>query len=300
MITTDQKTVPPVVAQPAVSSQRVWNTLSTILRYALLIAIGLIMFTPFIMAMIGTFKTDLEITAFPPKFFPEVWHTENWTRVWNTDLGQGGTFPRWLFNTAFLAVTVAVSQVIFGSMAAYAFARMKFAGKDLVFAFMLATMMIPGAVTLIPAYVLMTKLRLINTFWSLILPGLVGAGSIFTLTQFFKSIPKDLEEAAVIDGATHMEIFRIVIMPLARPAILTVLILQFQGMWNAFLQPLLYLNSPDKYVLNVALSIFQQQYSAQWNLTLVGAMFNAIPVMILFFIFSRYYIEGVAYTGIKG
>jgi len=266
----------------------------------LLIAIGLIMFTPFIMAMIGTLKTDLEITAFPPKFFPEVWHTENWTRVWNTDLGQGGTFPRWLFNTAFLAVTVAVAQVIFGSMAAYAFARLKFAGKEIIFAFMLATMMIPGAVTLIPAYVLMTKLRLINTFWSLILPGLVGAGSIFTLTQFFKSIPKDLEEAAVIDGATHMEIFRIVIMPLARPAILTVLILQFQGMWNAFLQPLLYLNSPDKYVLNVALSIFQQQFSAQWNLTLVGAMFNAIPVMILFFIFSRYYIEGVAYTGIKG
>lgn len=300
MITTDQKTVPPVVAQPVVSSQKILKVISTILRYALLIAIGLIMFTPFIMAMIGTLKTDLEITAFPPKFFPEVWHTENWTRVWNTDLGQGGTFPRWLFNTAFLAVTVAVAQVIFGSMAAYAFARLKFAGKEIIFAFMLATMMIPGAVTLIPAYVLMTKLRLINTFWSLILPGLVGAGSIFTLTQFFKSIPKDLEEAAVIDGATHMEIFRIVIMPLARPAILTVLILQFQGMWNAFLQPLLYLNSPDKYVLNVALSIFQQQFSAQWNLTLVGAMFNAIPVMILFFIFSRYYIEGVAYTGIKG
>ncbi len=300
MITTDQKTIQPQVAQPVISSQKILKVISTILRYALLIAIGLIMFTPFIMAMIGTFKTDLEITAFPPKFFPEVWHTENWTRVWNTDLGQGGTFPRWLFNTAFLAVTVAVAQVIFGSMAAYAFARLKFAGKEIVFAFMLATMMIPGAVTLIPAYVLMTKLRLINTFWSLILPGLVGAGSIFTLTQFFKSIPRDLEEAAVIDGATHMEIFRIVIMPLARPAILTVLILQFQGMWNAFLQPLLYLNSPDKYVLNVALSIFQQQFSAQWNLTLVGAMFNAIPVMILFFIFSRYYIEGVAYTGIKG
>ncbi|HWQ83361.1 MAG TPA: carbohydrate ABC transporter permease [Anaerolineales bacterium] len=300
MITTEQKAVQPKVTQPVVSTQRILNIISTILRYVLMIAIGLIMFTPFIMAMIGTFKTDLEITAFPPKFFPEVWHTENWTRVWNTDLGQGGTFPRWLFNTAFLAVTVSVSQVIFGSMAAYAFARLKFAGQEIVFAFMLATMMIPGAVTLIPAYVLMTKLGLINTFWSLILPGLVGAGSIFTLTQFFKSIPKDLEEAAVIDGATHMQIFRIVILPLARPAILTVLILQFQGMWNAFLQPLLYLNSPDKYVLNVALSIFQQQFSAQWNLTLVGAMFNAIPVIILFFIFSRYYIEGVAYTGIKG
>lgn len=296
-----------VIAQkpvPVVQSAHVPHPVSyyvmMTLRYILLIAIGIVMFSPFILAMLGTFKTDVEITAFPPKLFPATWLWENWSKVWNTDLGQGGTFPRWLFNTAFLSVVISVSQVIFCSMAAYAFSRLKFAGKDGVFNFMLATMMIPGAVTLIPAYVLMTKLHLINTFWSLILPGLVSAGSIFTLTQFFKAIPKDLEEAAFIDGASHMQIFRVVILPLARPAILTVLILQFQGMWNAFLQPLLYLNTPDQYVLNVALSIFQQQYKAQWNLTLVGAMFNAIPVMILFFIFSRYYIEGVAYTGVKG
>jgi ABC-type glycerol-3-phosphate transport system permease component len=262
--------------------------------------IGLILFTPFILAALGTFKSNAEIVRFPPTFFPAEWQVENWSRVWNTDLGSGGTFPRWLFNTAFLSVTVATLQVIFCSMAAYAFSRLEFPGRNAVFNFMLATMMIPAAVTLIPAYVLMTKLRLINTFWSLILPGAVGAGSIFLLTQFFKAIPKDLEEAAFIDGASHSEIYRNVILPLARPALLTVFILQFQAMWNAFLQPLLYLNSADKYVVNVALSIFQQQFEAQWNLTLVGAMFNAIPVMILFFLFSKYYIEGVAYTGIKG
>lgn len=274
--------------------------LSTFVRYLLLSVIGLVLFTPFILALLGTFKTDAEIIAFPPKLFPENWLVENWVRVWNTDLGNGGTFPRWIFNTAFLAVTVAILQVIFSSMAAYAFARMEFPGRNAVFNFMLATMMIPAAVTLIPAYVLMTKLHLINTYWSLILPGAVGAGSIFLLTQFFKAVPKDLEEAAFIDGASHSEIYRNVILPLARPALLTVFILQFQAMWNSFLQPLLYLNTADKYVLNVALSIFQQQFKAQWNLTLVGAMFNAIPVMILFFLFSRYYIEGVAYTGIKG
>jgi len=270
------------------------------LRYLVLTLIGLILFTPFILAALGTFKTDAEITAFPPKLFPAEWLWGNWVRVWGTDIGNGGTFPRWLLNTAFLSVTVAILEVIFCSMAAYAFARMEFPGRDAVFNFMLATMMIPGAVTLIPAYVLMTKLHFINTYWSLIVPGAVSAGSIFMLTQFFKAIPKDLEEAAVIDGASHMEIYREVILPLARPALLTVFILQFQAMWNSFLQPLLYLNSADKYVLNVALSIFQQQFKAQWNLTLVGAMFNAIPVMILFFIFSKYYIEGVAYTGIKG
>jgi ABC-type glycerol-3-phosphate transport system permease component len=274
--------------------------LGTFLRYLLLILIGLVLFTPFILAALGTFKTDAEIIAFPPKFLPQDWLWQNWVKVWNTDLGNGATFPRWLFNTAFLSVTVAILEVIFCSMAAYAFARMEFPGRDAVFNFMLATLMIPTALTLIPAYVLMTKIRLINTFWALIIPGAVNAGSIFMLTQFFRSIPKDLEEAAVIDGAKHAQIYREVILPLTRPALLTVFILQFQAMWNNFLQPLLYLNSPDKYVLNVALSIFQQQFKAQWNLTLVGAMFNAIPVLVIFFIFSRYFVEGVAYTGIKG
>ncbi|MCL4559743.1 MAG: carbohydrate ABC transporter permease [Chloroflexi bacterium] len=271
-----------------------------ILHYLVLVAIGIILILPFILATMGTFKTNSEIVAYPPTFFPTHWLVQNWSTVWNTDLGQGGTFPRWLFNTAFLSVTVAVLEVIFCSMAAYAFARLKFPGKEVLFSFMLGTMMIPAAVTLIPAYVLMGKLHLINTFWSLILPGAVSAGSIFMLTQFFRAIPTDLEEAAVMDGASQIQIYSNVVLPLARPALLTVFILQFQAMWNNFLQPLLYLNSPSMWVLNVALSIFQQTYKEQWNLTLVGAMFNAIHVLVLFFIFSRYYIEGIAYTGIKG
>ena len=184
--------------------------------------------------------------------------------------------------------------------AAYAFARLDFPGRELTFSFMLGTMMIPGAVTLIPAFVLMSKLKLLNTYWSLILPGIVGAGSIFMLTQFFKSIPRDLEEAARIDGASQFQVYKDVVMPLARPALLTVFILQFQGMWNNFLTPLLYLDAPKMWVLNVALSVFRQQYKADWNLILVGAMFNAIPVLLLFFFFSRYYIEGVSYSGLKG
>ncbi len=270
------------------------------LRYLLLLFIGLVMVLPFILAFLGSFKTDAEITRYPPNLLPQKWLWQNWVTTWQTDIGQGGTFPRWLFNTAFLSVSLAFLRVIFCSLAAYSFSRLQFPGRDLVFTFMLGTLMIPDAVKLIPAYVLMTKLRLINTFWSLLLPGLIDAGSIFVLTQFFKSIPRDLEEAAFIDGASYLQSLRTVILPLARPALLTVFILQFQGSWNDFLKPLLYLNSPDKYVLNVALSIFQQQYKAQWNLTLVGAMFNAIPILILFFIFSRYYIQGVAYAGVKG
>jgi ABC-type glycerol-3-phosphate transport system permease component len=185
-------------------------------------------------------------------------------------------------------------------MAAYAFARLKFAGRDGLFNFMLGTMMIPGAVTLIPAFVLMSKLQLLNTYWALILPGLVGAGSIFMLTQFFKAVPYELEEAAFMDGASRFQIYKDVLLPLARPALLTVFILQFQAMWNNFLTPLLYLNAPRMWVLNVALSTFSDQYQANYNLILVGAMFNAIPVLLLFFFFSRYYIEGASYAGVKG
>lgn len=274
--------------------------LDRILRYTLLILVGAVLFAPFVLAALGSFKTGAEIIAYPPRLLPNQWLTENWVRVWNTDFGQGATFPRWLFNTAFLAVSIAVAEVIACSMAAYAFARLRFPGRDAVFNFMLGTMMIPGAVTLIPAFVLMSKLQLLNTYWSLLLPGIVSAGAIFMLTQFLKSIPRDLEEAAVIDGANQFQIYKDVVIPLARPALLTVFILQFQAMWNNFLTPLLYLTSPRMWVLNVALATFRQQYQAQYNLVLVGAMFNAIPVLILFFVFSKYYIQGVAYAGVKG
>jgi len=216
------------------------------------------------------------------------------------NMAGGATFIRWLLNTAILAVGIAIFQIIFCSMAAYAFARLKFPGRDALFGFMLASMMIPGAVTLVPSYVLMAKIKLVNTPWALVLPGLVGAFGIFLLTQFFKAIPIDLEEAALIDGASRFQIYYQVVLPLAQPALLTLFILQFQGMWNAFLGPLLYLNTPDVYVLNIALMMFQQQYRYAWNLTLVGAMVNAAPILVLFFIFSKYYIEGVAYTGLKG
>ena len=212
----------------------------------------------------------------------------------------GGTFYRWLFNTALLSVVRAFLQVLFCSMAAYAFARLDFPYKGVIFAFMLGSMMLPGAVTMIPAFILMAELKWINTFYSLVFPGIIVAFGIFLLTQFFKAIPHDLEESAYMDGASYFQIYKDMILPLARPALLTLFILQFQSMWNDFLTPLLYLNTADMWVLNVGLQVFQQQYASQMNLVLVGAMVNAAPVIVLFFIFSKYYIEGVSYAGVKG
>jgi ABC-type glycerol-3-phosphate transport system permease component len=399
--------------------------LGRVLLYLTLIVVGIVLFTPFILAFIGTFKTDAEIIAWPPQFLPETWLVENWPTLWNTDFGGlprpegatslglmtglfaffgtfllvglsseekkgvpravgapvsvlvsvlagwgsayylqvrfdampmlqwttgtaitvfaligvgilamsrpdwgrvvlalvgslligalvtylferlaifagGGRFYRWMFNIVILSVVRAFMMLIFCSMSAYAFARLRFPGKDMIFNFMLASMMIPGALMLIPKYVLIAKLGWVNTAYSLIIPSVVDAFGIFMLTQFLKAVPRDLEEAAFIDGASYFQIYKDVVLPLARPALLTLFILQFQGMWNDFLNPLLYLNTTDMWVLNVALSVFQQQYKARWNITLVGAMINAVVPLMLFFFFSRYYIEGVSYAGIKG
>jgi ABC-type glycerol-3-phosphate transport system permease component len=217
-----------------------------------------------------------------------------------TIIAGGGRFYRWMFNIVILSVVRAFMMLIFCSMSSYAFARLRFPGKDMIFNFMLASMMIPGALMLIPKYVLIAKLGWVNTAYSLIIPSVVDAFGIFMLTQFLKAVPRDLEEAAFIDGASYFQIYKDVVLPLARPALLTLFILQFQGMWNDFLNPLLYLNTTDMWVLNVALSVFQQQYKARWNITLVGAMINAVVPLLLFFFFSRYYIEGVSYSGIKG
>lgn len=295
-VTTASRAMRMPTSEEAARQRRAGN----LLKYVLLVVLMMVALIPFILALLGTFKTDAEITAWPPTFLPKAWLIQNWPRVWQTDLGQGATFPRWLLNTAVIAVGSALLQVVCCSMAAYAFARLRFPGKDGVFAFMLASMMIPGAVTLIPSYVVMQKIGFINTYWSLLIPGAISAGNIFLLTQFLKAVPRELEEAAVVDGANRFTIYKDVVIPLARPAMLTVFILQFQGMWNAYLSPLLYLQKPSIWVLNVALTIFQQQYKAQWNLTLVAAMFNAIPVLILFAFFNRYYIEGVSYAGVKG
>lgn len=406
-------------------TSQVGKRIRRLLFYLLLISIGIILFTPFILAFLGTFKTDAEIIAWPPTFFPEVWLFENWPRLFRTDFGGrprpegmtslglvagllvflisflvggmsnetegrgvprrvglpaaialafatglgvafyiglgfdgrmlqitvgvsfaaialigvgilaisepdwgrvllamlaaiflgavttllfevlagiagGGNFIRWLYNTALLSTVRAFLVVFFSAMAAYAFARLRFPGRNFIFTFMLASMMIPGAVTLIPAFIVIARMQWMNTAYSLVIPSLVNAFGIFLLTQFFKAIPREMEESAFIDGASYFQVFRYIVLPLAKPALLTLFILQFQAMWNDFLTPLLYLNTPDMWVMNVALSVFQQQFTAAWNITLVGAMINAIVPLALFFAFSRHYIEGVGYAGLKG
>jgi multiple sugar transport system permease protein len=276
--------------------------IGAIVRYILLTALAIIVFMPFILSFLGTFKTNREVTAYPPTFLPQEWHFENWANTWSVEIANAGknVFARWLFNSTWLAIVNMVTQVFFCSLAAYAFARMRFPGKNFIFSFMIATMAIPGYVTLIPGYVFYARLGWINTYLPLIVPSLVVPFGIFMLTQFFKSLPQELEEAAYIDGASRFRTYWSVALPLSRPALLTLAILQFQASWNDFLKPLLYLRNARLMTLTVGLGYFQTQFAVEWNKILVGSMFNAIPILIIFFIFSKYYIEGASYSGLAG
>jgi multiple sugar transport system permease protein len=292
--------------------------LDRIVRYTLLTAAGIVFMLPFILSFLGTFKSQAEITAFPPSIFPENWLTENWTRAWNVEIAtRGGVwptwilpflpsaledkiFPRWLFNSLWLALVKDALQVFCSALAGYAFARMNFPGKSFLFGFMIATMAIPAWITLIPGYVFYARLNWVNTYWPLIVPQIAPAFGIFLMTQFMKSIPRELEEAAYIDGASRFKVFRSIALPLARPALITLAILQFQGVWNDFLGPLLYLRSPEKMTLTVGLAFFRSQYATDWGAILVGSMFNAIPILVIFFIFNKYYVSGASYSGLAG
>lgn len=290
----------PVVA--ATPQRPTTTVVADVLRYILITALAIIFFMPFILSFLGTFKTNAEVTAFPPSFWPKEWHPENWADTWNVEISGAGkyVFARWFGNSILLALVNMATQVFFSSLAAYAFARMRFPGKDLIFAFVIASMAIPGAITLIPGYVFYAKLGWINTYLPLIIPSLVVPFGIFTLTQFFKSIPKELEEAAFMDGASRFRVYTTIALPLSRPALLTLAILQFQGSWNNFTGPLLFLRDPTLLTLTVGLNYFKTQYAVEWSKILVGSMFNAIPILIIFFIFNKYYLEGASYSGLAG
>ena len=273
-----------------------------VIRYTLITVLAILVFMPFILSFLGTFKTNPEVTAYPPTFLPTEWHFENWVNTWSVQISGAGNnvFARWFFNSFWLALLNMATELFFCSLAAYAFARMRFPGKDLIFAFIIASMAIPGAVTLIPGYVFYARLGWVNTYLPLIVPKLVVPFGIFMLTQFFKSIPKELEEAAYMDGASRFRTYWNVAIPLSRPALITLAIIQFQGSWNDFMGPLLYLRDPKLLTLTVGLNFFKTQYAVEWNKILVGSMFNAIPILILFFIFNKYYMEGASYSGLAG
>jgi len=250
---------------------------------------------PLVFTLISSFKTMQDVLAFPPSLAPNPWIWTNYTDILNN-----AYFLRWILNALIYAGGATVLNVIFSAMAGYALSRMNFRGREAIFTITLAVMMIPLAITLIPKFLVANTLHINNTYFALILPAMAQPLSVFIMVQFMKTLPKELEESAMIDGASRFRTFYQVILPLVKPALTVVAILTFQGAWNDFQWPLVVLGTQDMYTLPLGLFFFKSAHYTQYNLLLAGSMFNILPMLVLFFIFQRYFMGGALGSAVKG
>jgi multiple sugar transport system permease protein len=256
----------------------------------------LLMVGPFLWMLLGAFKPQAEFLVSPPTFLPKNPTTGNFTRLFDQL-----DFPRFFFNSSVVAVAVTLGNVLFCPMLGYALAKLKWRGKSLVMGLVLATLMVPAGITLIPNFVLMANLHLVNTYPGLILPFLVGPFGVFLTRQFMYGIPDELLEAARIDGANEWKIFWSIVLPITAPVLATLGILTFLGSWNSFLYPLVMAQEPEMYTLPVALATFATgQYQADHGMLMAGSVVLVLPVLIIFILFQRWITEGIATTGLKG
>jgi ABC-type glycerol-3-phosphate transport system permease component len=272
------------------SSQRIWH----VLLYVILIFYSVFSLGPFVFALISSFKTYADVLT--PSLIPNPFTLGNYQEIFS----GANLFPRYIFNSLVYACGVAALNVLLASMAGYAFGRMEFFGKHVLFALTLAVLMIPSQLILIPKFLVANSLGLTNNLGALIVPAMVQPTMVFLMTQFLKSLPKELEESAMIDGASRFRIFWQIILPLARPALTAVAILSFQGAWNDFLWPLIVQADAPNYTLTVGLAFFGRQNYIAYNLLLAGAAINLLPLVVIFFLFQRYFIKGISTAGLAG
>lgn len=287
-------TTPPYARQRTLKARKKSGRLIT----EILLAVGAILLVaPVLIMMITSFKPDAEIVHFN-SLLPQAPTLANYRDI----LGSPEEIPifRWFGNSVFISLCVTLLVLSVDSMAAYGLARLNLPGGRYVFFLIVATLMVPGQILLVPAYLILNFLGWLDTPLALIVPAGAGAFGVFLLHQFFLGIPRELEEAAEIDGATRLGIFWRVILPLSRPALATLGIFTFVGAWNDFLGPLVFLDSVDKYTLPVGIALFQTSYYAEYGLTLAASVICTLPVLVAFMVFQRYIIEGIALTGIKG
>lgn len=273
------------------------NTKNNILSYVIMALIIIIMVLPFLWMVSTSLKSQEYILSTTPQLIPE-----NITFDSYRQLAQRIDLPRIVFNSAFVAIVGTVGQIIISSMAAFAFARMQWRGRDVVFMLYLATMMIPSVVLIVPQFILIRDLGWMNSYQALIVPSLFSAFGTFLLRQALLQIPKDFEEAAFVDGANHFTIFWRIMMPLVKPSIATLAIFSFMGYWNSYLYPLFVARRPFMQTLPVALAGLQGGPRAltEWNIVMAGAVVAVLPILIVYLFAQRWFVQGVMSSGVKG
>jgi multiple sugar transport system permease protein len=259
----------------------------------------LITFFPFLWMVITTFKSRGAIFSLPPQFYPDLLFKEGMWDAYVTVLTKHN-FLRYTANSFFVAGMASIGQLITASLAGFAFARLKFRGSVLLFAVLLSTTMIPVEAIIIPEFLLMAKLDWLDTYLPLIVPSfLVASFGTFMLREFFASIPDELVEAAVLDGASTFRIYTSIFLPLSVPAMTTLFLIAFIHNWNDLLRPVLYISTSSLRTVTIGLTTFQNEYGAQWNLLLAGAVISILPLLIVYIFAQRYIVEGIATTGLK-
>jgi multiple sugar transport system permease protein len=301
------------------SKRRAEKITKTVVWIVLLLG-SIAMMLPVLWMLSTSFKTRADVFAVPPSWIPSPLHLENYPNAWNiTDpqtgramfngdswsfFGvtiQGINFTTYLVNTLIISVSSCVGITLSASLVAFAFARLRFPGREPLFLLCLATMMVPAQVTMIPQFVLFKSIGWYDTFWPLVIPAWLGGGAynIFLLRQFFMSIPYEMDEAAKIDGCTNFGVFWRILLPLCKPALTTVSVFAFVYNWNDFLNPLIYLDSNSKKTLALGLTNFVSLYGQDYHLLMAASLIISIPIAVMFLVGQRYFIQGIATTGLK-
>ena len=263
--------------------------------YFLLTAYALITLIPFLWALSASLKPLSEIISGEVNFLPRHFTLDNYRQIFVEE----PLFFRWLFNSIAIAVSVTVLNLAFNSLAGYALARLQFRGKQFWFLLILAILAVPAQVTLIPTFLILKTFGWLNSYQGMIVPGMVNATFIFMMRQFFLNFPKELEDAAALDGLGRFGIFWYIVLPLAKPALAAQAILVFMGSWNNFLLPVVILFEPEMFTLPLGINTFKGQYISYWNSIMAASMIFTLPVLALYVFFNRYFIQGITFTGGK-
>jgi multiple sugar transport system permease protein len=285
----------PEVAGPAAAPPRKPRRVSRALGYLTLAVASAAVLLPFYWMVMSSLKTNNDVFTIPVKWLPDtfVWH--NYVAIWSKS-----DMTTWLGNTVILSAAVTLLQVFTGSFAAYAFAKVRFPGRNLLFLGYIGTLAVPWQSYMIPQFILMSKLKLPDTLWSIIALQAFGAFGVFLMKQYYESIPDELVDAARIDGMSEYGIYRRIMLPLSVPALASLTLLTLVRTWNDYLGPLLYLRSPDLWTIQLGLKSFVSQYNAEYALIMTGSVLSVLPIAVIFLLGQRYFVEGIATTGVKG
>jgi multiple sugar transport system permease protein len=259
--------------------------------YTIMIAISAVTVVPFLFMASTSFTESFTMMTYPPTLLPDNPSLKNYAEI--IFVFQGGLFARWFFNTVLTTAAITIGSLLINTLAGYIFAKKQFYGRDIVFALLLSTMMVPRAVTLIPAFQIVNGLHLFNTYWALIIPGLSTAFGVFMMRQFISSLPTELIEVAKIDGASELRIFWSIIIPLSKPAMAALGIFTLINAWNDFLWPLVVLRTNTMRTLVVGLATVQSEFNINYGLVMAGSVLTVLPLLVLYILFQPYFVEGL-------